>query len=335
MAPGGGIPAGAVNQLGGPSNGPGGFGYTGGNKIGVAPPGADPAPPMAYDAIAQAPPGVSKTELQQAREEIAVLKDQLRRANPASDPFSRPFGPANPPGVPIAGASAARPPGEATDPTRPGGPGAAVGGMSFPGQGGISAPGGMGGIYGGMGGMGGATLGGMGATRPKGSISTMENEDYVVVSKPGSRTISAYSTQTGEWSVYEAPEGVTMQPIGSGGVVSFFPKGEQIRQLAAFVPQAGRWFTVDLKVPAKGRAIPVVSHSLMTSTVDNIVYAFSAPARRWDVLELEDGAKPQPVVSGSRVTVQHGDHLYIFNAKTGKWSDFDAKAGKVVGAKGE
>ena len=302
-------------------------------ELNVPPSPKEPRITPANDTMVEA--GSTKTELQQAKEEIARLKDQFLRANPASDPFSRPFGPANPPGVPIAGASAARPPGEATDPTRPGGPGAAVGGMSFPGQGGVSAPGEMGGMGGRLGGMSGVPLTGMGATRPKGSISTMASEDYVVVSKPGSRTISAYSTQTGEWSVYEAPEGITMTPIGGSGVVSFMPMGEQVRQLAAFVPQAGRWFTIDLKVPAKGRAVPIISQSLMTSTVDNFVYAFSAPARRWDVLELEDGAKPQAVVSSSRVTVEHGDHLYIFNVRTGTWSDFDAKAGKVVGVKRE
>ncbi len=146
--------------------------------------------------------------------------------------------------------------------------------------------GGTGGM-GGMGGMGGGGMGGMmGGARAGGrsSLATLQNEDYIIVARPDTGKVSAYSTETGDWVSYDVPKGVKVTPIASGQVVTLMAEGETIPGLAAFVPRTGRWVGLDLKEPAKGRAAPVVSQGLAVFTVDNHVYAFSARRRggtRW------------------------------------------------------
>ena len=53
--------------------------------------------------------------------------------------------------------------------------------------------------------------------------------------------------------------------------------------------------------------------------------------QRVRALELPEGANPTPVVFTNRITVEHADHLHIFSVKTGKWTDFDANLGRVIG----
>jgi len=209
-----------------------------------------------------------------------------------------------------------------------GGPAMGMGmGMARSGTGGGPA---MQAMMGGMMGMGGGMGGG---TPPKGGLAALETSEYIIVQKPEGRKVSAYSTETGEWATYSIPEGTKVQPVGAPGVVALYPTGDEIRQLAAYVPQTGQWFPIDLKTPVKGQAVPVVVPTgLAVYGLGRHVYAFSAVARSWDVLELQEGASPRPILTGNRATVEYKDHLYIFNTKMGKWTDFDAKLGKVIGA---
>ncbi len=89
----------------------------------------------------------------------------------------------------------------------------------------------------------------------------------------------------------------------------------------------------DLKVPARGRASPVVGPNHAIYTIESRVYAFSALTRSWDVLEFEEGTKAVATGWNNRATVELGDRLYIFSVKTGKWTQFDAEAGGAPAVK--
>jgi hypothetical protein len=110
--------------------------------------------------------------------------------------------------------------------------------------------------------------------------------------------------------------------------VALVVRGEEIGQIATFVPKAGQWYPIDLKEPGHGEVSPIVGASQAVYAIGRHVYAFSVPTRSWDVLELPEGANPTPIMFANRTTVEHEDHVYIFSVKTGKWADFDAKAGK-------
>jgi RNA polymerase sigma factor (sigma-70 family) len=207
----------------------------------------------------------------------------------------------------------------------------ANGGMAkgMGGMGGMGGSMGMGGMGGGMGGMDGG-MGGRIARPGAPQLATIQSDEYVIVHKPKSDKVAAYSTETGEWTSYDVPKGMDVVPAASPGVVALMGIGDEIGQIATYTPYAGQWFPIDLKEPAKGRATPILGPNQAVYSIGRRVYAFSAQARAWDVLELPEGAKPVPIVYLSRATVEHDDHLYIFSLRTGKWTDFDAKTGRVA-----
>ena len=184
------------------------------------------------------------------------------------------------------------------------------------------------GLGGGRGGLGGGGM--MGGMPAKPSIARIESTNFLIVQKPGQNQLHAYDNETGAWSSYTVPEGVTVTPILSGAIAVLFPKGKEIRQLAAYVGKTSRWYPLDLETPIEGSAVPVVGHDLAAYAVGNRVFAFSGTAGKWGTIELEEGAKPLASVGTNRVTVEYKDHLYLFSAKTGEWSDFDAGTGQVV-----
>lgn len=122
----------------------------------------------------------------------------------------------------------------------------------------------------------------------------------------------------------------------SGGVVALAVHGPKITRLAvlAFEDATGRglssetyaWYPIDLREPVE-EATPVVQDYLSALyTLGRRVYAFSRPARRWDVLELPKGADPVHGFDNEGPTVENDGHLYTFVLSTGKWSDLDLRA---------
>jgi RNA polymerase sigma factor (sigma-70 family) len=229
-----------------------------------------------------------------------------------------------------------------------GGAGMMPGGAGMPGMGGPMGGGMAAGRVGraGMMGMGGRMMdmsggmaagGGMMPGAAKSEIPTIANQAMIVLpmnsdgrasaNNPheGDR-IAAYSIETGAWKTYRAPEGTKAVPLMTNGVVGLDLKGPKITQTAAFDPKSGRWYPQDLREPAEGHVPLIATEDLLASVVGRRVYAFSGPAQRWDVLELEEGAEPTPILGTTYITVEHDKRLYVFSAKTGRWSGgFDAK----------
>ena len=91
------------------------------------------------------------------------------------------------------------------------------------------------------------------------------------------------------------PKGVKATGILSDSVLTLMMEGPEITQIVAFDSASGEWLPQNLREPAKGRVIPIVAQDMAAYAVGRFVYAFSAPAKRWDVLELVEGAKPSPI----------------------------------------
>jgi hypothetical protein len=151
----------------------------------------------------------------------------------------------------------------------------------------------------------------------------------ILVTSPEGDKATAYSTETGKAKtvrLFEAkgPKRGAM-PIVSSLVAAYQLTGPNINRLAAFSVTDGSWHTQDLRDPTD-KATPIVGQSLVAYGIGRHIYAFSAVANRWDVLELPAGVKPQPAVSFQWVTFEHDGHLYVFSGKTGKWVDIDTRS---------
>jgi RNA polymerase sigma factor (sigma-70 family) len=150
---------------------------------------------------------------------------------------------------------------------------------------------------------------------------TFQGNDFVIHLKPGTGRVDSFSDETDQWTSYDIPEGTKeVVPIYSSGVAALLARGGEINQVAVFVPKAGQWYPIDLKEPARGEASPIVNADMAIYAIGRRAYAFSVATRSWDVLELPEGAKPAPITYNGRATVEHGDQVYMFSAKTGKWA---------------
>jgi hypothetical protein len=143
----------------------------------------------------------------------------------------------------------------------------------------------------------------------------------IAVETPGKDGVKVYNVDEGTWSEYRAPKGTRARPVGGGNYVAIMPEGPRITQLAAYTRAAG-WVTLDLPEPVEGKLWgPVYGPFGPVYAAGRRVFAFSAMASKWGVLELPEGAEPRPTLSPQYATLIHGDRLYVFNPKFARWDD--------------
>jgi hypothetical protein len=176
--------------------------------------------------------------------------------------------------------------------------------------------GGYGGMAGMMRGMG---MGGMmGAADPSAPVM---GPGVIAMQPKGSGRVVAHSSETGGWRAYPVPEGITASPIIAGSGLALHLEGERIPEVAAYSVDKGEWNVKELVEPAEGQASPIVMQQVVMYPIGRRLYAFSILTGTWDTLELDEAV--QPIVENYRAWVQDKDRLWVFTAKTGKWSTFD------------
>lgn len=220
--------------------------------------------------------------------------------------------------------------------------GGAGGGGPTGGFGGGEGAGGMAGFAGGPGAFGGGPRafgsmgGGAGTQRPRGrnagtpnGVHYLQAGKLIVLSSPEGDKITAYSTDTGKAKSLTVAEAKDQKcevvPIATVGLVALQITGPKVTRIAAFSSSDGTWHSQDLREPVR-EAIPVVGQNMVVYTLGRRLYAFSSVSGRWDVIDLPEGAKPQPSVGAYAITCQHEAHLYVFSANTGEWLDLDSRA---------
>jgi hypothetical protein len=153
-------------------------------------------------------------------------------------------------------------------------------------------------------------------------ISHVGTNTLIGVETPEKDGVKVYSIEDGSWSEYRAPKGIRVRPCGTGTYIGIMPEGPKITQLAAYSELTKAWVTLDLKESVEGKLWgPIITPFGPVYTAGRRVYAFSAVASKWGVLELPEGAEPHPMTTVRVATVTHGDRLYIFNPKFGRWDD--------------
>jgi hypothetical protein len=115
-------------------------------------------------------------------------------------------------------------------------------------------------------------------------------------------------------------------PIVGPGAVALMLKGPKITRIAASDALTGVWHTQELREPVEGVANPIVGPGVVAYGLGRYVYAFSAKASRWSVVELPEGVQAIPIVGPGSVTIESGDHMYTLDVETGKWEHIDFRA---------
>jgi hypothetical protein len=121
------------------------------------------------------------------------------------------------------------------------------------------------------------------------------------------------------------PALLSVTTIEAPKAVGLMVTGAKITRLAAATEIAGDWIPIDLREPVEGRAVPIVAQGIVVYGLGRHVYAFGSEARRWDILDLPEGASANPIVSPESARVQIDGIIHEFSASTGKWKHIDTR----------
>jgi len=160
---------------------------------------------------------------------------------------------------------------------------------------------------------------------------------YVFVKSAKGDRVAVFDRRTGESKLLElpVPEGSrhAVTPIMGSGILALDIRGAKISRIAVYTifeagdQRRGSWYPQKLREPVD-QARAMVTTECAAYVLGRFVYAFSAHANRWDVLELPVGSHPQVsgVSGGDEFKVEYGSHLYTFNVLSGQWDDIDFNA---------
>lgn len=149
-----------------------------------------------------------------------------------------------------------------------------------------------------------------------------------VASSTGHRIV-VQDTASGKTGTLDLPatekEPLEVVPVIANDVLALWLKGKKLTRIAVYDTADGVWHPQELREPASNQASPIVGNGLAVYGLGRFVYAFSAQANAWDILELPaEGPPPSPVVSGDDITVERDGHIHTFGRASGKWVHTDA-----------
>ena len=117
-----------------------------------------------------------------------------------------------------------------------------------------------------------------------------------------------------------------MVPIVGSSHVALLIEGPKIARIAVFDLTDSKWYPQDLRQPVAGKVYPTVGQDMVVYILGCRAYAFSLHTKRWDVVELPEGASVAPIVSSGSATLRCKGHIYIFSSESGKWKHIDIDA---------
>jgi RNA polymerase sigma factor (sigma-70 family) len=159
------------------------------------------------------------------------------------------------------------------------------------------------------------------------------NGDLFFVTSANGEKFSIYDAATNKASTVRL-NGSKEQPLqatpimGTGNLISLMLKGSKLTRICVFSRADWKWYPQDLKEPVAGTLTPTLGHSVAGCDQDGTIYAFSADARRWSILELPEDAPASPGlrVLPDSIVVEYLGHIHEFSGKTGTWKHTDLRA---------
>lgn len=118
-----------------------------------------------------------------------------------------------------------------------------------------------------------------------------------------------------------------------GGLVALGLRGEEVRKIAVFatVTRDGDpgWSVQELREPVT-EAEPVLAGGAVVYVLGHRIYTYSYIKNRWDILELPEGARPEPPIGDANhiggIRLEYQGIVYSYNENTGEWSEFNTRA---------
>lgn len=108
-----------------------------------------------------------------------------------------------------------------------------------------------------------------------------------------------------------------------GFVAALGLRGERGERLAVLSTNSGGWSVQELSEPVT-EAKPVEGASALVYVLGRRIYAYSYVAKRWSVLELPEGARPEaPPRNFNGLRLEYEGIVYSYNPNSGQWTEFD------------
>ena len=148
----------------------------------------------------------------------------------------------------------------------------------------------------------------------------VQDKTLIVAKVTDSNEFLAYSKQTGKWTSYTFPDGVTAVPVVTGDMCAFDITGDKITEIVA-VDHQGNWRSYKLPMTTAMKCEPIVSGTVAVYSIDGHAHAFSAVLGEWDSL----AATATPSVSKDIAMIVTRDRIAVFSAVTANWAVADLK----------
>ena len=159
------------------------------------------------------------------------------------------------------------------------------------------------------------------------AVTMIQSQSLVLAVSPDRTSLAGFAMATGEWQPLPDPPAT----IDSNRIVVAENVGayRDTKRVYGFSGITGKWGSAALSAGAGGDAKDGVNvaQNVAVYVEGNRVHAFSALTGTWDTLTLPASASgagaepPQPTLTAIMVTVHHEKSLYLFSAKTGKWTE--------------
>ena len=161
----------------------------------------------------------------------------------------------------------------------------------------------------------------------------LDDGNRVAIASPSGTKAWAYDYVNRVWSVYKAPEGMTVGVVNIGSIYAVVTvSGAPIVELAAFSNKSEGWAIQPLRgrVGSKGGMsmgfTPFTTSSCALYRIGRHAYGFSSHTGTWDVLDLdEDSYNSHVLAFQDSIVLASGDKLYEFNPEIGKFKDAEEK----------
>jgi hypothetical protein len=161
-----------------------------------------------------------------------------------------------------------------------------------------------------------------------------QGRSLIVISPVGDR-VTLFDIETKEARSLELSGSkdlpLEVTPIAAENIVALMLKGSKITRIAVADTANGIWHAQELRTPAEGAVVPIIAPGVVVYVQGRDVYAYGGSARRWDVTEVAEGVRAEPVVGPETATIENNGHIYTFAGKSGKWEHVNIRAILDVG----
>jgi RNA polymerase sigma factor (sigma-70 family) len=160
----------------------------------------------------------------------------------------------------------------------------------------------------------------------------LRSGDLFFVTSPLGDKFSIYDAATNRASTVRLPgskqSSLRVTPLVGPILISLMLDGPKLTRLYVFSLADWKWYPQDLKEPVAGALHPQLGYSVVGYAQGRTIYAFSAEAKRWSILELPQEAPAQLDMSvhPDFIAVEYDGHIHEFSSKTGEWKHTDLRS---------